>query len=49
MPNHMSARYQFEHGRQLWGLDKEFMKIKLEICFCKLEKDALGKAEKKEI
>ena len=49
MPNHTSARYQFEHGRQLWGLDKEFTKIKSEICFCKSEKYALDKAEKKEI
>ena len=49
MPNHTSAHYQFEHGRHLWGLDKEFTKIKSEICFCKLEKDALDKAEKKEI
>ena len=49
MPNHTSARYQFEHGSQLWGLDKEYMKIKSEICHCKSEKDALDKAEKKEI
>ena len=49
MPNHTSVRYQFEHGRHLWGLDKEFTKIKSEICFCKSEKDALDKAEKKEI
>ena len=49
MPNHTSARYQFEHGRQLWSLDKEFTKIKSEICFCKSNKYALDKAEKKEI
>ena len=49
MPNHMSARYQFEHGSQLWGLDKECTKIKSEICYCKSEKDALDMAKKKEI
>ena len=49
MPNHTSTRYQFENGRELWALDKECMKIKSEICFCKSDKDALDKAEKKEI
>ena len=49
MPNHTSACYQFEHGSQLLSLDKECTKIKSEICFCKSEKDALDKAEKKEI
>ena len=49
MPNHTSSQYQFEHGRQLWCLDKEYTKIKSEIEHCKSEKAALDKAEKKEI
>ena len=49
MPNHTSSWYQFEHGRQLWCLDREYMKIKSEIDHCKSEKVALDKAEKKEI
>ena len=49
MPNHTSSQYEFEHGSQMWCLDREYMKIKSEIDHCNSEKAALDKAKKKEI
>ena len=49
MPNHPSSRYEFEHGFQMWLLDREQTQIKSEISHCKSEQAALEAAEKKEL
>ena len=46
MPNHPLSCYEFDHGSQMWLLDREQMKVKAETNYCKLEQAAFEGAEK---